>query len=386
MELWPCDSHLKTWNLQRKQKLTGKRKRNSDNKKGKEVYEESCRCAATVERSRCVQFFNATRSLWPMLWKDHSLRLTVAACEQHHGLQPLGLDEMDPNVAYQSFFNLAHGSLWSGVPVDVDEYWRYQRLRPLLMDLSRPLHQSALISWHTLACNPAGTLAVALNEEACRRRDFVLYMWVPIVPTNNSGSIYWPCHYGTVLMTHRDWNSREEFRQAWMAKSLQSKYEWCRASDQQVDDQAKVLSVPLLRFKDDQKRNLFIRGKTMGGGKRPCEESEALKPAPPFLLQHRAMDIPRFAESLERLRNATRISDLGQLHQRCMREWRSHAKVWHGTLAGLLSAHETMKKHRQGCTRNKLRSVDNITEINDLGDGVDEKTEEQTEGEETEEE
>lgn len=170
MTLWSCDAHLKEWFKLRKEQLAGKRKRGDDGKDDK-VKQLTCQCNKTASRTRYVQFFEATHDLWPVLWKDDSLRRTVAVCQQRHDLQPLELDVMDPQVAYHLFFNLVFGSRWSKIPADVDEYWRYQRIRSLHVDPTRRPEPTAMASWHTLACIPAGTLAVSLMEEAHRQGD-----------------------------------------------------------------------------------------------------------------------------------------------------------------------------------------------------------------------
>jgi hypothetical protein len=118
----------------------------------------------------CRQFFEASRDLWPMLWKDDRLRATVEICVKN-GLRPLELDIIDPEEAYTNFFGLSHGSLWYSIPQEVDDYWRYSRQVPLHMDLFRPLKQNDLIAWHTLATCPAGALAVILNDVACKKKD-----------------------------------------------------------------------------------------------------------------------------------------------------------------------------------------------------------------------
>lgn len=191
-------------------------------------------------------------------------------------------------------------------------------------------------------------------------------MWVPIVASNVTGSIAWKCHYGTLLLVHKDWNSSEEARKAWNSKTLRSKYEWCRATSQCTDNRAKVLRVSLLRFNDGKEIQAFTKGRTPGNRKNdPSEESKALMPAPPYLLQDCSTStMPRFANDAHSLRSAAKVNDMHQLHQRCISEWVSHCQEWRGMLAGLLSAHEGKKAEPGG----RGRALKTKKEDHDDGD------------------
>jgi hypothetical protein len=173
-------------------------------------------------------------------------------------------------------------------------------------------------------------------------------MWVPIVPTNVVGSIAWPCHFGTVLLIHKDWNSRDENQKAWNSRHFQSKYEWCRASNKSIHDQAMVLCAPLLRFESDLERNNFMMGRTLKWGQKPYSGSKALMPTPPYLLQTGVTMAPRFAKDIRALTDETEVNSLEQLYNRCMDGWAQYSKRGHGLLAGLLSSHEGPKSYKRG--------------------------------------
>lgn len=171
--LWPCDVHLNEWIRWRNAK--------ADTKSDSETKEPNrCTCGPAAPRSLCVRFFEANRTFWPMLWKDDRFRATVEACERHHGLEHLELDAMDPEEAYKNFFRLTHGSRWTSTSVDFTGYWLYLRLVPLDIEIVQLLKttrlswdtaKTSLMNWHTMATIPAGALAVALNDQACKQND-----------------------------------------------------------------------------------------------------------------------------------------------------------------------------------------------------------------------
>ncbi|KAJ4352270.1 uncharacterized protein N0V89_007617 [Didymosphaeria variabile] len=355
MVLWPCDEHMAGWWRWRKTVLEGAERKQSARKRKQGTGADdsktetgtsepkACTCGPDAARELCRAFFEATRNFWPMLWKDDRLRATVAACEEAGGMRPIELDRMPGTSAYRCFFQLACGSAWTGVPRGVDEYYRYVRMRALYADRKRTLTNIA--GWHSLASVPAGALAVLLNDVACDRDDAVFYMWVPVVWVNVPGSLGWKCHYGTLLMVHRAWTSQAATRKTWRGRSFQARYEWCRASNQIVDDQAGVLRLPLLRFEDRKQLGWFTQGnRSPANGKIMRSPAVmALRPQPPYLLQGAASlgssQAPGFAGTLGRLENPSAVGDFDGLHEKCMREWIPHAKPWHGVLAGLLSPH-----------------------------------------------
>ena len=143
-----------------------KRRKNPNYKAAKEF--ERCDCGPDAERTLCREFFEGARDIWPMLWQDDRLRATVKACEQLYiDMEPIELDRMSPEHAYESFFDF--DDRWRGHPFGVNQYWRHEMLLHLHKDLMRDL--GGLIAAHTLAASPAGSLAVALNEEALAKKD-----------------------------------------------------------------------------------------------------------------------------------------------------------------------------------------------------------------------
>ncbi|KAJ4345659.1 uncharacterized protein N0V89_011794 [Didymosphaeria variabile] len=354
MDIWPCDEHLAKWWKWRQAQLAKKQKRKREDvnkkktkkekkkKRDEDAGPEPCTCGPDASRALCFRFFNATRKFWPMFWKDERLRATVDVCEERLGLPTVEMTDMDPEDAYNYFFGLARGSLWTSVPKEVDEYWRYMRMVPLHTDMSCRAPDND-IGWHSLACNPVGALAVSLNNVACKEHDTILYMWVPIVPAQTYKSIFWSFHYGTLLVAHKDWHSQEDRRKAWSDRDFRSKYEWCRASNQTMDERAKVLRLPLLSFAKPKHIKNFINGKTPAGTRRPSPSCEAFKPEPPFVVRNQSgaglgpLATHSFMRDLASLQHSAPAVDLDQLHKRCMHEWKGHSIPWRGLLAGLLT-------------------------------------------------
>jgi hypothetical protein len=181
------------------------------------------------------------------------------------------------------------------------------------------------------------------------------YMWVPIVASRATGSLAWRCHYGTLLLVHRDWTSRSDTRAMWRGMCFQSRYEWCRASNQILDDQIGVLRLPLIHLQSLKQIMWFAEGKTTTSGHVTTSAANmALRPQPPYLLQGvekmGGLQTPKFAPTVERLKNPSAVGGFNGLHNVCMREWISHAAPWSGMLAGLLSPHAASKdeKDEQG--------------------------------------